>query len=246
MSTSVRVVPPASPEVTALANTCKALAEQSALDRFELAVKGRVQIGIRDDNDLRQTDELLHQVVLGADDLEAATKPTISEAFARHKLMIATVKPFKDRWDGMRTNLTNIILKYKRDKEELARRQQAELDRAAEDERRRKEAEARAALRAGDVATAKAAMLDAQSIVAPVLAASSPVLDNSKDRQVWVVSITDPEAVVKGIAAGIIPLSIIKEFDLGFLKREATKRGGLPATWVGCTAKQEGAISVRR
>ena len=246
MSTAVRVIPQPDPEVTALAEVCEHLAEQSALDRFEIAVKSRLQQGINDDNELRITDELLHQVVLGGDSVDAATKPAISSFYARHKMAIATVEPWKKRWSVLADALKGAILKYRREKEELARRQQVELERAAEAERQRLAAQARAAMRSGDIATAKAATQEAATVVAPVIMDATPTLDNSSGRKVWQAEITDPEALVKAIASGIVPLSAIKEFDVVFLKKEAAKRGGLPTTWAGVRCWQEDTLSVRR
>lgn len=225
---------------------CQELAAASSLDRFEIAVKNRVATGIKDDNDLRITDELLVNVMRGADAVEAMAKPATAAAFALHRAMTGIVNEWKSRWTAMADPLKRLMLNYRREKEELARRQQAELDRAAEAERRRKEQEARAALRNGDVSAAQAAMEEAQQIVAPVIAQATPVLDHSSGRKVWEVQITDPDAVVKGIAAGVIPLSAIKEWDLTFLKKEAAKRGGLPANWGGISAKQVDDLSVRR
>lgn len=246
MSTALKVVAPLPPEVTALTKTCEDLAKTDALERFEIAVANRLSIGIANDNDLRLTDELLHSVVLGADAVEAATKPMTSAAYALHKALVAEANKWKARWTTMADGLKGAILKYKRAQEELARRQQAELDRAAAEERQRKEAEAKAALRNGDVAAAQTIMQEAQAIVTPIIADATPMLDNSSTRKPWQVEITDPEAVVKAIAAGTIPLCAIKEFDLGFLKKEATKRGGLPANWVGIRVWQEEKLSVRR
>lgn len=244
MSSPIRVVAPIPPEVTALAKTCESLAQQHALDRFELAVKARVEHGINDDIELRQADELLHKVVLGGDAIEAATKPAISAAHAVHKALIAEAKRWKERWLGMRSKLERAISDYERRKADLARRQQAEIYRAAEEERRRKAEAARAALRDGDVPTAQALAQEAQTLVAPVLMHAEPKLEHSTKRTVWAAKVTDPKAVVKGIAAGVIPVSVIKEFDMTLIKREAAKRGGLD--WPGIEVWQETARGVRR
>lgn len=233
---------------------CEGLATACSLERFEIAVKSRLQQGIKDDNDLRLTDDLLASVCRGGDAVEALTRPAIKAADELHDALLGVSKEYiyytpktktwSGRWGALRMNLTSLILKYKRDREELAKRQQEELDRAAAADRQRKEAEARAARRAGNVTAAKAAMEEAQTIVAPIIAEATPVLDSAKDRKPWEVEITDPEAVVKAVAAGVIPLSVIKEFDLTFLKKEAAKRGGL--NWPGISAKQVSALSVRR
>jgi hypothetical protein len=251
---TVPAAPSAEVQVVALRPTaeaslkaaCLALANENSIDRFELAVKHRLQVGIKDDNDLRKTDELLVNVVRGGDAVEALCKPATAAAHALHKAMTGTCNEWKARWNGMAEPLKRIILKYKAEQAEIARRQQEELERAAAEERKRAEEQARAAMRQGDVTAAKAAMETAQAIVTPVLMNATPALDHSTDRKPWEVTITDPEAVVKGIAAGIIPLSAIKEFDITFLKGEAKKRGGLPATWAGISAKQVDALSVRR
>jgi hypothetical protein len=244
MSTAIKVVAPVPPEVTALENACQALAQQHALERFELAVKARVQQGIQNDVDLRQTDELLHAVVLGADALEEVVKPPISAAYALHRSMTGAAGKWRKRWEDMRTSLDRLVLDYKRRLRELAERQQRELDRAAEAERQRKAAEAKAAMRNGDVAAAQQAMQESQMIVAPVIAQATPKLDNSNVRLVWEAEITDAEAVAKGIAAGVIPLSVIKEWNLTFVKDEAKRRGGLQ--WPGIRVWQEEKLSHRR
>lgn len=244
MSTSLRVVAPLPPEVQALTKACEALAQESALDRFEIAVKQFLEVGIRDDNDLRRADEMLSAVARGGDAVEGATKPVISAAHALHKALIGEAKKWKDRWISMDGALRRAILKYKADQAELARRRQAEIDRAAEEERRRKADEARRAMRDGDIAAAQALVEEARSIVAPVVAQGIPKLDNSNDTQIWVVEITDPMALVHAIAQGVVPLSAVKEFDLALMRREAKKLGGL--NWPGVMARQESALRVRR
>jgi hypothetical protein len=244
MSTSLKVVAPLPPEVTALAAACQALAKETALDRFELAVKAFLDNGIHNDLDLRRADEMLVNVARGGDAVEAATKPAISAAHALHKALIAEAKRWKDRWTAMDGALRRAILKYKNEQAELARRRQAEIDRAADEERRRKENEARMALRNGDMAAAEALVEEAQSIVAPVISTATPKLDNSTDAQVWVIKITDPLALVKAIAQGVVPLSVIKEFDYALMRKEAKNMGGL--NWPGVSARQESALRVRR
>lgn len=246
MSTALRVVPATQPEVTALTNTCEALAKNANLDRFEIAVKQRVAQGIHDDQDLRLTDEMLAAVMRGADAVDASAKPATSAAHALHKALVAEANSWKGRWTSMADSLKSTILAYNRAKRELAERQQRELERAAEQERQRKQSEARAAMRSGDVAGAKAAMQEAEMVVTPVIVTSAPVLDNSSTRRPWQVEITDPEAVIKAIAAGIIPVCAIKEWDLSFLKKEVTRRGGLPPNWAGLQAWQDEKLTVRR
>lgn len=257
-TTDVRVVPQPDPEVTALARVCEALAEQSALERFEIAVKSRLATGINDDNELRITDELLHQVVLGGDAVQEATEPTVSLLFARHRQATAEVKKWiwrndktkkwEGRWGVLREALDGLILKYKAAKRDLERRQNEELQRAAEIERQRLAAAARAALRNGDVATAKVAIQEAAAVVTPVITGSTPVLDNTGDRQEWVIEVTNSEAVLKNVAAGVIPFSALKRdpWDLTFLKKEINRRGGLPANWTGISAKQVDVLTHRR
>jgi hypothetical protein len=252
-SNAIRVVLPPPPEVATLSAQLAALALTSALERFEIAVKNRIEQGIHDDNELRQVDEMLGQIVRNVDALDHAKKECdprvaapISAAHALHKSLLATVKPWKDRWVALRESCDKLILGYNRAKADLARKQQAEIDRAAARQRAEAEATARAALRNGDVAAAKAVMQEAQQIVAPVIMAAAPVLDNTGSRQVWEVKVTDPVALVQAIAAGIVPLSAIWDWDLTFFKREAAKRGGLPADWTGVSAKQEDALTHKR
>jgi hypothetical protein len=187
---------------------------------------------------------MLHQVVLGGDAVEAAAKPVTSEAFARHKALVAEANSWKARWTAMANGLKSLIIRYKDAQAMLAARQQRELEQAAADARRREEEEARKAMRNGDMAAAQAAMTRAAEVVTPVVMSGTPVLENSSDRRPWEVTVTDMEALVKAIAAGIVPISAIKEFDMGFLKREAAKRGGL--NWPGVSARQTTQLSVRR
>ena len=242
-------------EVT-LRNSCEALAKLDYLDRFEVAVQSRVQSGIKDDNDLRLTDELLVNVVRGGDAVEALCRPVISAAHTLHKSLVgesqkwisqnSKTKSWEGRWGVLRERLTSLILQYRRDKQALEERQQRELERAAEMERRRLEAVAKAAMREGNVETAKAALEEAQAVVTPMVASATPILDHASTRAPWQVEVISLEALVKAIADGIVPLSAVKEIDLTFLKKEVTKRGGLPANWAGLRAWQEDKLSVSR
>lgn len=243
-TTAVKVVAPLPPEVTALANTCQALAQEHALERFELAVKTRLERGINDDNDLRLADEMLSAVARAGDAVEAAARPVISAAHAVHKALLAEAGKWKNRWLAMDGALRKAILKYKADKEALARRQQAELERAAEEERKRREAEARKALRDGNVTAAQELLQQAQAVVAPVIMNATPVLDNSDDRKVWEIEVVDPMAVVQAIVAGTIPLSFIKDWDITLAKKEAGKRKRLD--WPGVKAEEKAALRVKR
>lgn len=241
---SLRVVPAPDPETMALATICQSVAEECQIDRYELVVKSRLETGINDDNQLREVDTLLAKVNKAKDALEEATRPAISLAFARHRAMTGKVKEFMGRWDVLDGALRKLIIGYKQAKEELARKQQAELDRAAADQRRRLEEEARQAMRDGDISKAQSTQQLAQAVTAPVISQATPVLASTKDREVWEVQITDAMALVKAIAEGVVPLSAIKEFDLVFLRKEAAKRGAL--AWPGITAKKVPALSVRR
>ena len=252
MSNGIRVVAPVPPEVTALTETCKRFATDASLERFELAVKGRTEIGIRDDNDLRIVDEINHQCVLAKDSIDqadpkncdAAIKSPISAAHALHKALLGVVKPYVTRWSALIEKTDKMILGYKAKQRELAERQQRELDRAQEEQRKRLEAEARAKLRAGDIEAARAAMEEARTVVALIISMGTPILDNTNDRSQWQAEITDAEAVVKAIAAGTIPISVIKEWDITFLKRKATERGGL--NWPGVRTWQENKLTHTR
>ncbi len=233
MSTSITVVSSMQPEVTALAKLCEDSAAEKSLDRYEIAVQSRLKTGIGNDNDLRLADELLVNVMRGADAVDAVAKPYIAAAHALHKSMIATAQPWKTRWAALADSLKGVILKYQAAKAELARRQQAELDKATEEARRRVEAEARAALRNGDVTAATEALQRAQDIVPVAIMPATPVLEYSRGHKHWEVEVVDPMALVKKIAAGTVPLEAIGSFDLVFLRREAIKRGGLPISWLG-------------
>ena len=202
-------------------------------------------IGVKNDTDLRDVDELNHQAVLARDAMDLATKPIVSAAWARWRGMGNAVKGWTDRWQKIIDSLDKMILQYQREQKELASRQQAEIERAVEEERQRKAAEAREALRNGDMAAAQEAMRAADSIAAPVVLTARPVLDNTFGREEWVVEVTDPAKLIKAIAAGSAPAEAIKEWNLLLLKREASRRGGLPEEW-GVSAKQEDRLSHRR
>jgi hypothetical protein len=240
--------------VTAVRQMCAGLAEQYSLAKFEIAVKSRVERGINNDNELRQVDELLANVCMAADAVEAATKPVIGQAHSIHKDLVSEAKTWiakndktkkwEGRWGVLREALAGLILDYKRRQADLARRQQEEIERAAAEERKRKEAEARAAMRSGDVQGAQRAMEEARQVMTPVIMQATPVLDHSTTPEVWIIEVTDRMAVIKAVAAGIIPDQVIKELDLTFLKQEATRRGGL--NWPGISAKKDLTLRVSR
>lgn len=230
----------------ALTTALTMLSEKCALERHELAVSELKRLGIPNDVELRRADELLGSVARGADAVDALCKPHTKAAYDFHRGLTKIQGEFKQRWTTMDEILRKLILQYKRKQAEQQAEQQRQIELAAQAERDRLAAEARKALRNGDMSAATDAMKRVQSVVTPVLATSTPKLENSRERQVWEVAVTDPMAFVKCIADGIIPLSAIKEFDLVYLKREAAKRGGLPPEWKGVTAKQEDALSVPR
>jgi hypothetical protein len=233
------------PQVVALAKTCQDFSTEHSLDRFEIAVKSRISTGIADDNDLRAVDSMLHQVTLAADALEEEIKPPIAVAFARHRAMTALAGTWRNRWAGLKNSLSLLVLAYNRAKADQAQRQQAEIDKAAEEQRKRLQAEARVAMRSGNMAAATAAIAEAQNVVAPVIMVATPKLDYSHTRKEWQVKIVDPMAMVKAIAAGTAPIEAIKEWGEYFLKCEAARRGGLPEHW-GVKAWQEEALSTKR
>jgi hypothetical protein len=243
MSTEIRAIVPQQPEVIALVQTCTELATTSQLERFELVVKARVEAGVADDNELRKVDELLREIVRGSDILEEGTAAAISAAHALHKTLIATIKPWRQRWEDMQAALGSLILKYNAAKREQVRLQQQELNRAAEEKRQRELAEARAKMREGDIAGAKLAMQNA-SVPAPIISQATPKLDHSSTRNPWQAEITDSMAVIKAIAAGTIPISVVKEWDLALLRKEATKLGGL--NWPGVRVWQEERLATSR
>ena len=82
-------------------------------------------------------------------------------------------------------------------------------------------------------------------MVTPVVMSGTPVLENSSDRRPWEVRVVNEGMLLKAIASGAAPISIIKAWNETVLKDEAKRRGGLPPEW-GCEAKQVTALSVRR
>ena len=99
-------------------------------------------------------------------------------------------------------------------------------------------------MRNGDMAAAASALQEAAQVVTPVICTATPVLDNSSTKKTWNAKVTDPDALIKAIAAGTVPLSVVKEFNITLLKDEAKRRGGLD--WPGVQVWQEESLSVRR
>jgi hypothetical protein len=223
-------------QIKALQVTCQAVAEQSNLERLEQAVKATVERGINDDHELRQANDLARLAKAGAAELKKESDPVTSYFHGLHKMALAVVNPLSVRFNTMESTLKGLMGKYTLAQEALQRKRQAELEKAAEDERRRLEAEARKAMRNGDVV--------AENTPTPVLATATPILEGTSFRRPWDAKITDPMLVIKGIADGTIPLSVVKEWDIVFLKKEAAKRGGLQ--WPGVEAWQGIAPAVRR
>jgi hypothetical protein len=231
-------------QIKALQVTCQAVAEQSNLERLEQAVKATVERGINDDHELRQANDLARLAKAGAAELKKESDPVTSYFHGLHKMALAVVNPLSVRFNTMESTLKGLMGKYTLAQEALQRKRQAELEKAAEDERRRLEAEARKEMRNGNVAAAKAAIEQAENTPTPVLATATPILEGTSFRRPWDAKITDPMLVIKGIADGTIPLSVVKEWDIVFLKKEAAKRGGLQ--WPGVEAWQGIAPAVRR
>jgi len=243
MSTQIRTIAQIPDEIRVLQEKCLAVANENNLDRLEQSTRAIAEIGIRDDNQLRQANDVVRVVKIGAKALKDETDPPIGFFHGLHKMAIAAVKPYTDRFAKMETTLKSLMLNYQLEQERLHRKQQEELDRAAAEQRRRLEEEARKAMRNGDVETAREATQQAEAVVTPVLVTATPILSNTSTARTWEAEVTDPVALVKAIAEGVVPMSAIKEFDISFLKREASKRGGLD--WPGVRAWQGARLSVR-
>jgi hypothetical protein len=230
--------------IKALQVTCQEVANQSNLDRLEQATLATQERGINNDHELRQANDLIRLAKSGAADLDKETKPVINYFHGLHKLALGVVEPFKTRFGKIEITLKNLMSRYTLEQEALQRKQQQELERAAEDERQRLAKEAAKAMRNGDVAGAKEALAQAEATPTPVLATATPILEGTSFRRPWEVEITDPIALLKDVIDGKAPLSVVKEFDLSFLKKEAAKRGGIP--FAGVRAWQGIAPAVRR
>lgn len=231
-------------QIKALQATCQAIAEQSNLDKLEQATKATVERGINDDHELRQANDLARLAKSGAADLKKESDPVTSYFHGLHKMALAVVNPFSVRYDTIEKTLKRLMGQYTLAQEALQRKRQAELEKAAEDERRRLAAEAAKAMRNGDVAAAKAAIEQAENTPTPVLATATPILEGTSFRRPWDVRITDPLALLADVVAGKAPLSVVKEFDIVLLKKEAAKRGGMP--FAGVEAWQGIAPAVRK
>lgn len=239
----VKVVPQQPEEIKSLAVRCQSIVEQGGIERLEVAVKTVVERGIETDEQRHNVSDLLKMVKATAQALEKETRPVISYFHGLHKMAVEAVKPFKDRLERMESALNRLASRYDLEKREKARREQEMLARAAEEERRRLEQEALKALRNGQVEQSDKILEQAESIIAPVVVQEKTTGEGEALVQTWEAEVVDPMAVVRAIAEGVVPLDVIKEWNLGFIKREAAKLGGL--NWPGIKVTRGARLRVR-
>lgn len=232
-------------QIKALQVTCTAVADQANLARLEEATKLTLERGINNDHELRQANDLVRLVKSGASELKTQSDPVVSYFDKLHDLALATVKPFKTRFQTLEVSLKNLMTRYTLEAEARQRKQQQELEQAAEAERRRLAEEARKAMRNGDVTAAKEALAQVEATPTPVLATATPILEGTTFKRPWDVSIDDPIALLKEIVAGKAPLDFIKEWNIGLMKKEAARRGS-SEPWAGVSAWQGLRPSVRK
>lgn len=167
-------------------------------------------------------------------ELETVCRPVINAHHQAHKQSMEEFKRGDVPLASAENNLKIALLSYDHEQEKIRRVEQERLQRIAESEAReaaRLQEEERRLQEAVELEAAgnkeEAEQVLAAPVVTPVvyvppvvLATTTPKVEGLSKRQVWKCDVTDKMALIKAVAAGLVPLAAI-EANTVFLGQQA-------------------------
>ena len=150
--------------------------------------------------------------------------------YALWKLICQSQANGEKRFDAGIAQIESIIKPYLQQLKAEQEAEQRRLAEVTESLRKQKDSEARTAMLEGDMRGAAIFKEQAKSIQTPVLPVESTKLEGLSTRPKKLVTITDPMALVKAIAAGDAPISVIKEWNMVYLRDMAMQDVVYPGT----------------
>ncbi len=141
---------------------------------------------------------------------------------AMHTMMCNAEKETLEPWTVLDSSVKQATLAYVQEQRRIAEEAQRKREQALMAEQKRLADEAAKKARVGDIEAAQELQQRATTIAAaPVAPAVSIKVTGMTTTARWVGVVTDPMAVVKAIAAGTIPIEVIKEWDQSFINKQA-------------------------
>lgn len=141
---------------------------------------------------------------------------------AMHTMMCNAEKETIEPWTVLDSSVKQATLAYVQEQRRIAEEAQRKREQALAAEQKRLADEAAKKARVGDIEAAQELQQRATTIAAaPVAPAVSIKVTGMTTTARWVGTVTDPMAVVKAIAAGLIPIQVIKEWDQSFINKQA-------------------------
>jgi ATP-dependent Clp protease ATP-binding subunit ClpA len=107
------------------------------------------------------------------------------------------------------TSIKRAMVAFQQEQQRLRAEEQRKADEAARKEREKLEAQAAKATASGKVEKAEQLEQRAATVVAPVIQREAPKVAGINTREVWKAECTDLKALVKAIAEGRAPLSLV-------------------------------------
>lgn len=146
--------------------------------------------------------------------------PHIKRAHDAHKALVAEKDAHLAPLLQAESILKRGVLTYQQEAERIRREQEARAQEEARKERERLERQAAAAEAKGRAEKAEALRTTAAAVVAPILPVVTPKISGVSVRTSFKAQVVDLPALVKGIAAGIVPINAICA-DMAFLNNQA-------------------------
>jgi hypothetical protein len=146
--------------------------------------------------------------------------PHIKRAFEAHRSLVGEKKKHTDPLRTAEALLKTAMLGYQQAEEQKRREIEAKAQEAARKDRERLEAQAAKAAAKGKEERSAALQAAAAAVVAPMIAPTTPKVAGISMRTSYRAEVIDKMALVKAVAAGIVPLTAI-DANMPFLNNQA-------------------------
>ena len=228
-----RVIAEKPPEVLAIEASAAELVRQTNVSALELAVS---TIEITDEQNLRVANTYLVAIKDGRAKVLEYWDPKCSAANLTHKLLTSARAAQLKRFDVAIDRLSELMREFIEERDRQVADTQKQLDHQVNQLKRIKGKEAATLERRGEFEAAEGIRKQLDNLVAPIVPREPIKLEGTAIRGHWEGTIDDPTKVVQGIIDGIIPIDIIKEWNMTLIGKMAAESGGLK--WPGITVKE--------
>ena len=144
----------------------------------------------------------------------------IKRAFDTHKGLVATKRSLQNPLEDAERRIKQAVLGYQQEQERIRREAEAKAQEEARKERERLEAQAAKAAEKGKSEKAEALQAQAAAVVAPILAPTLPKIAGLSTRITYRAEVVGKLELVKAVVAGLVPLNALDP-NMTFLNNQA-------------------------